>query len=147
MITDLHRLRDQLKRHEGTKRNVQNRHVVYDDSLGIPTIGYGRNCRDPGLSEGEAEILLENDITQRERALAAALPYFEELTDARKRALVNMSFMGVAKVLKFTDMLRALAAKDYGRAADEMLASKWARQVGDRAVELAAMMRTGSDPA
>jgi len=40
-------------------------------------------------------------------------------------------------------MLAALAVDDYELAADEMLDSKWAIQVGKRAIELSRMMREG----
>lgn len=143
----LERLRAQLRRHEGCKKNARGRHVVYNDSLGIATAGYGRNMRDTGLSEIEANYLLENDIIEREMGLQQSLPYYAELDGVRQRVLINMAFMGLPKLLKFEDMLRALAAKNYEKAAAEMLNSKWARQVGDRATELAKMMRTGMDVA
>ena len=50
---------DDLKRHEGLKLHA------YQDHLGYWTIGYGRLIdkeRGGGISETEAETLLENDI-------------------------------------------------------------------------------------
>ncbi len=52
--------------------------------------------------------------------------------------------MGPAGVAEFRRMLAALHVGDYELAAAEMLDSKWALEVGNRAQELAAMIRTGS---
>jgi len=46
-------------------------------------------------------------------------------------------------LLSFTEMLSALESGDYAEAAAQMLASRWASQVGNRAVELAYMMENG----
>ncbi len=55
-----------------------------------------------------------------------------------KDAIVNMCFnMGLTKLLKFTRMINALIAKDYNLAAKEALQSLWAKQVGQRAVDIA----------
>jgi len=56
---------------------------------------------------------------------------------------MNMCFMGIQKLLKFKKMLAAAEAGDYDKAADEILDSKYAKQVGARATRLAQMMRTG----
>ncbi len=53
--------------------------------------------------------------------------------------------LGMAGLLKFQKMITAIGCMDYGGAADEMLDSRWARQVGRRAQRLAEMMRTGVD--
>ena len=141
------RLKAQLMRHEGAKKNAAGRHIAYVDTVGKTTIGFGRNISDVGLSTAEAGMLLSNDIDEREQALTAALPWFAALDDIRQRVLIDMAFMGVPKLLLFARMLAAAAAKDYATAAKEMLDSTWARQVGARATELAAMMRDGMETA
>jgi len=113
---------------------------VYDDAtgkplkkgmtlVGNPTIGIGRNLADPGLSEDEAGVLFGNDVAQRLEALAAALPFFAGLPEVRKRVLLDMSFMGVAKLLKFKRMLAAIERGEWATARREMERSKWATQV------------------
>jgi lysozyme len=51
--------------------------------------------------------------------------------------------LGLQGLLGFKDMMLAIEAEDYDRAANEMLESKWATQVGERAICLAGIMRHG----
>lgn len=130
-------LLEQLQRHEGLRLKP------YRDSVGKWTIGYGRNLDDRGISEDEAGFMLDNDIDQVVAELER-MPLYLSLDSVRQVVLANMAFnMGVPTLLEFRRMLGALARGEWNRAADEMLDSKWARQVGDRAVELSELMRTG----
>jgi|TARA_Y100000114_G_C11752498_1_gene325111 lysozyme len=130
-------LLQQLQRHEGLRLKP------YRDAVGKLTIGYGRNLDDRGISEDEAGFMLDNDIDQVVAELER-LPLYLGLDSVRQTVLANMAFnMGVPTLLEFRRMLGALAEKDWDRAADEMLDSKWARQVGSRAVELSELMRRG----
>jgi lysozyme len=62
----------------------------------------------------------------------------------RFAVLVNMAFnLGVGGLLHFQNMLSFVKAASWVSAADEMLRSKWANEVGDRAQRLATQMRTG----
>ena len=116
----------------------------YRDTRGKLTIGVGRNLDDVGITEEEALYLLKNDIKRVLDFLKERLPYWNGLTETRKMALVDMCFnLGPGGFLSFKRMLRALEREDYERAAREMLDSRWARQVGRRAEELAEMMREG----
>lgn len=131
----------QLRGDEGFKR------TVYRCSQGYLTIGVGRNV-DPsqpgtGLRDDEIAYMLNNDIDERIDALTRALPWFQDLDDARKGVLVNMSFMGVAKLLAFKKTLEFVRLGMYGHAAEEMLDSLWAKQVGERALRLSQQMRSG----
>lgn len=59
-----------------------------------------------------------------------------------QRVLVNMAFnLGRNRLSKFKNMLKAVNEGDYQKAADEMVDSKWYRQVGRRSEELVEMMR------
>lgn len=108
------------------------------------SIGYGRNLIANGVSEPEARILLNNDIDDRVFSLPSRIAGFGLLDDVRQEVLLNMSFnLGVHGLLTFQNTLKFIQEGDYERAAAGMLASKWARQVGARAVELAEQMRTG----
>jgi lysozyme len=137
------RLREQLKRDEGAKVR-HGRVLIYTDTVGKVTGGYGRNLTDRGLSLAEAELLLEHDIDDAIKDCVAVVPGFTGLDPARQAVVVNMCFnLGAVKLLQFTRTLKLIEHGDYGKAADAMLQSKWARQVGQRAVRLANQMRTG----
>ncbi len=115
--------------------------MPYIDTTGRLTIGYGRNLQDHGISRDEAELMLENDLTRAIKDLED-FPWYQESPESTKRALVNMSYnLGITKLLAFKNMIEALKVHDYNKAAREALDSKWAHQVGDRAKDVALMMR------
>lgn len=130
---------EQLKRHEGLSL------TPYKCTASKATIGFGRNLEDKGISLEEAEMMLINDIREVESELSRKLMVFISLAKPRQDALVNMGFnLGVTGLLKFNNMIEALNHADYERAAKEMLNSKWAKQVGKRADELARQMKDGN---
>jgi lysozyme len=127
-----------LIRHEGMKLRP------YICTAGKLTIGVGRNLDDMGISESEALTLLWNDIERCSQELDAALPWWNHLDAVRRDVLVDMCFnLGIARLLKFVKFLGALKVGDFSTAALHMVDSKWAKQVGRRAGELAAMIETG----
>ena len=140
------RLAALIARHEGRVLNQAGRHIVYKDSLGYDTIGYGR-LLSRGLSEDEARHLLANDVADHRNELLVHLPWAQALDEVRRAVLVDMAFnLGVPGLLGFRRMLAAVRARDWETAAREMLDSRWAGQVGHRAEELAKMMTTGEWP-
>lgn len=127
-----------IKSHEGLRLKP------YKDTEGILTIGYGRNLEDVGITEKEAEILLQNDIVRAEHDLIKVMPDVKKMNVVRYYVLVDMMFnLGFNGFNGFKRMIKAIKEKDYQKAADEMLDSKWAGQVKGRATELAEMMKTG----
>lgn len=133
------RLRAQLQVHEGRRA------FVYQDTVGKSTVGVGRNLEDRGLSEDEIDLLLDNDISAAYADAVRVVPGFNTLSEDRQHALLDMIFnLGIARFLKFKEMLAAIEARDFERAAREMLDSKWAKQVGKRAETLAGLMRPKS---
>jgi lysozyme len=135
---NMQRLRESLKEHEGKRLKV------YNDSVGIPTIGYGRNLQGVGISDEEADYLLTNDITRAWQGAMDVVPTFAALTDARQEVLVEMCFnLGVAGLSKFRKTLGYIAEKEWDAAAREMLDSKWAEQVKSRAQRLAVKFSQG----
>ena len=123
------------------------RQFVYKDTVGKLTIGYGRNVQDRGVTKDEANVLLVNDINWAIDKLHNSFPFFAELTDVRKMVLVDMCYnLGFVGLLGFEEMLSALGKGDYYLASQEMLDSKWAKQVGDRAEILSEMMCKGVIP-
>lgn len=117
---------------------------IYIDTVGKVTGGVGRNLTDRPFSEDEIDLMLRNDIRGVELDLDRACPWWRQMSDARQNVLANMCFnLGIDRLLGFVNTLALMKAKRYDAAAAEMLNSKWANQVGDRAIRLAATMRKG----
>ena len=137
----MNKLQKQLMRDEGFVS------YVYTDSLGYLTLGIGRmvdSRRGGGISEDEAMYLLNNDIANRVEALRLAIPWINDLDEARTGVLINMAFqMGVNGLLGFKNALACVEIGDYDGAAAGMLNSLWARQTPERAARLAKQMKIG----
>ena len=133
------KLAEQLKKHEGLRLKP------YTDTVGKLTLGIGRNLEDKGITEQEALFMLNNDVNYFYTNLIKIIPWIKSLDDVRQNVLVNMAFnLGVAGLLSFKNTLRLVSVCHFHEAAEEMLNSKWAKQVGYRAEELAEQMRTGT---
>ncbi|MCK5605742.1 glycoside hydrolase family protein [Candidatus Pacearchaeota archaeon] len=131
-------LKEQLIRHEGYRK------FPYKCSAGKLTIGIGRNIEERGMSEDEAKYLLHNDIEACKVELSLLFPIVKVLNSARYNVLINMCFnVGIKRLSGFKKMWAALSVGDYDEAASQMLDSKWAGQVGPRAIELSKIMREG----
>lgn len=125
-----------LAKHEGLRLKP------YTCTAGKLTIGIGRNIEDNGISEKEALYMLRNDLARCQSELSSF--NFHNLNFARMLALRNMLFnLGLTRFSMFKKMINALHLGNYEIAANEMLCSKWARQVGDRATCLAEIIKTG----
>ena len=139
-------LKSEIERDEGLKLRM------YRDTVGLWTIGIGRNIEQRGITREEALFLLNTDIDICEADLDRNAPWWRGLSDARQRALINLCFaLGWPKLSGFDDMLGALETGDWDRAAKEALDSKWADQTdgkldgkdGQRAERIAEMFREG----
>ena len=150
---------EKLIAHEGLRLEV------YQDTLGINTIGIGRNLDDRGISkdeldwmdyptiehvfsdgitEADAMYLAQNDVQIVEEELLRAHPCVEDLDAVRQLVLVDMAFnMGVPRLCKFKLMWNAIHEGNFEAAAKEMLDSRWATQVKGRATKLANAMHNG----
>ena len=118
----------------------------YKCSANKLTIGYGRNLEDVGISRAEADMMFERDFAQAEaeaRQLCRTYKVnYEDLIEQRFYVLTDMMFnLGYNRLSKFKKLLYALKNSLYDDAAKEMLDSTWATQVGNRATQLAALMR------
>ena len=153
-------LLEELVKHEGLRLQV------YQDTLGIDTIGIGRNLKDRGISkeeldeldiptidhvyeygitEADAMLLAENDVQIVEEELLRAHPCVEDLDAVRQLVLVDMAFnMGVPRLCKFVKMWNAIHENKFDVASKEMLDSRWANQVKSRSVKLANAMHNGA---
>ena len=124
-----------IAQHEGCRLKP------YKDTLGVLTIGYGRNL-EHGVTRDEAGYLMRNDL-RRVRAAAEKYEWFETLGDVRQAVVLDMVFqLGAKGFSRFKKTRANIAAKDWTGAADEMLRSVWAEdQTPTRAKRLARMMR------
>lgn len=144
-MTNEEKLHAQLKLHEGFRL------FPYKDTEGFLTIGVGRNLQNVGISSDECEVLLASDIRRAKLALQHALPWTESLDEIRKMALIELVFnMGIGNaaigtgLLGFKKTLSAIQRSLYDEAADNLLLSKWANQVGaTRARRISEQIRTG----
>jgi len=134
------KLLEMLKRHEGVESHV------YRCSAGYETIGVGRNISKSGLglSDDEVDYLLENDIVRVIKELSLEYPWFKNLDDVRKDAIIDIGFnLGATRLRGFKRALAAMEVADYKTASLEFLDSKWSRDVKGRSTELAYMIETG----
>lgn len=137
----MEKLLDMLKRHEGVETHA------YECSAGKITVGVGRNIDQDGgigLTEDEIDYLLQNDIERVMLELVSEYDWFNDLDDVRKDAMIDIAFnLGQTRLRLFKRALAAMEAGKYKDAATEFLDSKWAKQVGGRALELSDMISTG----
>ena len=136
---------EDLIHHEGKKNKV------YLDTKKIETIGVGRNLRDVGLSDDEVLYLLNNDINTVEKQLDTYFPWWRGKKEKVRRMLISFVFnVGIGTARKFVKMMKAIELDRYHTAAQELLfndkgePSKYSKQVGRRAKELAKWLKEGS---
>ena len=127
---------------ETIKRDEEFKSMPYNDSEGYPTIGYGTKL---GISEEEATWLLEHRLNKVKDKVSLRLTHNGiYISNSVRKALYNMAYnLGVDGLFKFKKMLQALKNNDYELASKEAIDSKWATQVGSRAIEIADTIRKG----
>lgn len=139
---DIEELKKQIKEHEGVRKKA------YKDSLGHWTIGIGHLIKVPDeeylkhltLKDYEIEHIFITDLNQ---AIDDARKFIDEasVSETAFSIIVNMAFnLGYTRLSKFVKLQQALEENDYVKASQEMLDSRWAKQVPNRANELALMM-------
>lgn len=134
------KLIEMIKRHEGEVP------YAYQDSRGYWTIGVGRLIDEElggGLSDDEIDYLLTNDINRCIEE-AETYPWFAGLSEPRQAVVISLLFnLGKPRWDGFKKAQAAIAAGDMAEASRQLLDSKWARQVGKRAHEMAAQLQSG----
>lgn len=145
-------LKRQLEGHEGRKNRV------YKCTAGKRSIGIGHNIDAKGLPDDiEAfledhgyitdemiDILFEQDVDDATSDCKRLYPDFNSFSEARRFALVDFLFnVGITTARTFTNTNKAINEERWDDAADGLLASKYARQVGKRAQTIARMLREG----
>ena len=141
MSRNVSNIEDQLREDEGEIL------TAYKDHLGFLTIGIGRLIdarKGGGISKEESSFLFQNDLKRKRAEVRKALPWFDNLNEARQGVLLNMAFqMGTEGLLGFKTTLALIERGDYDAAARNMLNTLWARQTQNRAKRLSAQMATG----
>ena len=122
---------DSIKKHEGYVG------IVYKDSLGIDTIGYGFAIKDLELDEDICEIILERKITQLIDRINNKFSWYKYMPQEIKDIVTEMCYqLGVTGFSKFKKTIAYLQDKKWEEASVEMLDSLWARQTPNRAKEM-----------
>ena len=143
---DLNKLQVELEIDEGCM------YEIYLDHLGYATFGIGHLVleSDPeygwevGSSVDTVRVheTFESDIETVLSDCNKLYSDFEDLPEEAQRVIANMMFnMGRPRLSKFKGMKRGVDARDWNAAADEMVDSRWYRQVTNRADRLVERMR------
>ncbi len=157
----MERLKEQLILHEGY------RNKVYKDTVGIPTIGIGFNLQRKDaeylltsigadykevlsgsqvLTDEQIDFLFTYTIKDSIQSVEAVISNYHELSDVRKRVLIDMCFnLGLRGFSKFKNTRKAVEEGRFGDAAVLMRQSLWCSQVKSRCTRLSEMMLTGVD--
>jgi lysozyme len=107
----------------------------YKCSSGKLTLGVGRNIEDNGITTEEAMYLLTNDINNTIEELETKFEWFPWLPVNAQLVLADMCFnLGLPTLLSFKKMLKAIEKKKWNKASKEILDSRYAKQVGNRAI-------------
>jgi len=143
---NIDKLREEIAADEGEV------HEIYLDHLGLPTFGIGHLVRDDdpesGLPVGtpidddRVVSAFESDIETVLSDCNKLYSDFDDLPEEAQRVIANMMFnMGRPRLSKFKGMKSGVDARDWNRAADEMVDSRWYRQVTKRADRLVTRVR------
>ena len=143
---NIDKLREEIEYDEGSVNKI------YLDHLGLPTFGIGHLVTEwdeeygwevgTDVSEDRCNEVFDTDIQIVLSDCDRLYPDFNELPEEVQRIIANMMFnMGRPRLSKFKGMKRGVDARDWNAAADEMVDSKWYRQVTKRADRLVERMR------
>ena len=143
-------LREEIAEDEGCK------YEIYLDHLGLPTFGIGALVKenDPEQGQPVGTPVDEERVRQRFNLDIAVTiddckvlyEDFDDLPEECQHIIANMMFnMGRPRLSKFKGMKAGVDARDWNRAADEMVDGRWYDQVTNRAKRLVARMRALSE--
>ena len=125
------KLIDSIKQHEGYVG------IVYKDSLGIDTIGYGFAIKDLELDEDICEIILERKLKDLQSRVDLKFNWYRYMPQEIKDIVMEMCYqLGITGFSKFKKTIAYLQNKQWNDASVEMLDSLWAKQTPNRAKEM-----------
>ena len=126
---------ESIKKHEGYVG------IVYKDSLGIDTIGYGFAIKDLELDKDICDIILERKLKDLESRIKLKFGWYPFMPKTIQNVVMEMCYqLGVTGFSKFVKTITYLKDKDFKSASVEMLDSKWAKQTPNRAKKLSDIM-------
>jgi GH24 family phage-related lysozyme (muramidase) len=151
-------LKTRIRDYEGCE------YEAYDDTEGYRTVAIGFNLDDPGakdaieglgldfdlvydaevaLSDGHCEALLDLRLDTAINDAMSLVSNFATQPEDIQGVITDMCYnLGGPRFAKFEKTIAAFEVKDYCTAAKEMGDSKWARQVGRRAVDDIAIVQS-----
>jgi lysozyme len=111
----------------------------------------GHNARGKAISNEQAAYLCRNDIATVKADLDRELPWWRDLCVDRQFVMIDLCFnMGIGKngkkdgLLGFKNTLPLIAQGYYEQAAKNLLQSKYAKDVGERAKRNAYCLKYGT---
>lgn len=130
-------MRAELTRDEGLRSDM------YEDSRGNMTVGIGHNMS-IGQSTFAIDALYQSDLNGCVASLDMRQPWWRQIDPVRQRVLIGMTFnLGGAGLARFTTFLGLLKTGQHAKAAADLLAQPWAKEVGDRGKRYAYMIANG----
>ena len=140
-VMNIDKLREQLKIDEGVK------YEIYLDHLGYPTFGIGHLITEADeehgkpvgtpITEERVNSVFDKDVEIYVSEAKKVFPKLAELPSEAQEVIVNMTFnMGAPRLSKFKKFIAAVEARNWDTASVEMMDSRWAKQVGNRAIRL-----------
>lgn len=132
-------LTDLIAEHEGKSL------VMYTDTVGVPTIGYGHNLQTP-ISEHAAKVILADDVKVAIDELDDRMDWWRDLPDPAQLVLASMVFnLGWPRFSRFKKLIAALEDRDFNEAAAQMEDSLWYQQIKTRGPALKQLMLDCND--
>ena len=143
---DIDQLRETLKVDDGVKNEI------YLDHLGFPTCGIGHLITedDPehGLEVGthiddeRVNELFDQDVQVTLGECRLLYNDFDDLPEEAQQIIANMMFnMGRPRLSRFHKMKQAVDGRDWIEAGNQMMDSRWYKQVTTRADRLVRRMQ------
>ena len=128
---------DKIIEHEGYRKSV------YLDSLGKPTIGYGFLIEALELEEDICELILRRKVEKVINTVRFKFNWFDDMPEKVQDVIVNMCYqLGVNGFAKFSKTIEFFKKKEFIKASEEMLRSKWYMQTPNRAKELSRIIKS-----
>ena len=142
---DLDKLKQELIEDEGCK------YEIYLDHLEYKTFGIGHLCKatdlendmdiDTEVSKERVDECFKADIAITIEDCNVLYTNFNDIPEEAQLILANMMFnLGRPRLSKFLNLKVAVNDEDWMEASTEMMDSKWARQVPNRAERLCKRM-------
>lgn len=147
--TEISRIKRQLTIDEGSESKI------YLDSLGYKTFGIGHLIKDSDpeskqpigtkVSSTRIDSAFTDDFNASVSTMQSIYPKNSTWPSEVREIMVNMTFNLGGKLHQFKKLSSALEKREWNKAADEMVDSKWHGQVKTRAERLVKRMRAVKD--